>query len=57
MNEAVEFVGNNWVVISTGLAGLLAIGALIAAKTKTKKDDEVISWLQRLLRLIPGVKK
>lgn len=57
MNDTVEFITDNWVVISTAAGALLALGALVAAKTKTKVDDEIVSWLRRLIGLIPGVKK
>lgn len=48
MHDALEFVQDNWIPISAAVGAVLAVGTLIAKKTKTKVDDQVVSWLERI---------
>ena len=47
-----EWIKENWLEILAVTGNLYAIAQVVARLTPTKKDDEIISWLGKVLNLI-----
>ena len=53
MQHAYAFALEHWDEILGALSLALGAAAVVAKWTKTKKDDEAVSWLQSALAFIP----
>lgn len=52
MTEVITWITENWLLISTVAAHVVAIAAAIAAVTKTETDNKVVAFLRKVLDVL-----
>lgn len=50
--EIVNWVTENWVAITAAVTAVVLAADKIVALTPTTRDDEVLSWVKRVLNLV-----
>ena len=52
MDAVTTWFGDNWVIVSSAVAALLALATVITAATKTKTDDKILGAIKKVLALV-----
>ena len=52
MDAVTTWFGDNWVIVSSAVAALLALATVITAATKTKTDDKILLAIKKVLALV-----
>ena len=51
MDAVTTFFSDNWLIVSSAVAALLALATVITAATKTKTDDKILGVIKKVLGL------
>ena len=52
MDAVTTFFSDNWLIVSSAVAALLALATVVVAATKTKTDDKILGAIKKVLALV-----
>ena len=52
MDAVTTWFGDNWVIVLSAIAALLALATVVVAAIKTKTDDKILGAIKKVLALV-----